>query len=603
MKLIIIKTEEELRGLMARLRELEHFAYDVETTGFDWWKTTIFALSFSDGVTSWLIYTRDFGKDLITYFLQCAFEDGNKSVVGHNIKFDRHHTKASFGVEIRRVCHDTLIKAHLLDENRKNGLKPLMVSVLKIEDHYEEAVHDWLKDNCGAQENWNFSLVPRDLMSPYAGMDTYATFLLDKELDPQIQRHFGPTYTLDRKVLDILYRMEERGLKLDVPYLQNLQANYEGRVETLATEVFKLTGYEFNIDSDVELAEVLYSKLKLPCVRFTPKGSSSVDAEALSGLDHPSIPALLEYSDKRHMLSNFIISLQQKADSKGYIHADYSLTTTRTGRFSCRNPNMQNMPKDEALRRAFVCDEGREMWFWDHSQIEMVGFAMYSKDPKMMEALRNGTDLHTLAASEALERPLDQISKTDRAMGKGTNFAIIFGVGKAKLSRYINGYIADKNKHLDSDAAMQFKQKYFYKFPAVQAFQRQVMDTVKTYREPWGHYVKNKFGRVRRLATDKAYQGVNHLIQGWAAYLMKASMVRIDEKFNGNIDWRQNVHDAIRIDNVPNQEEWAQEIGHCLTEWPDIPVPVSCTIEKSHTSWAEVVSVPYEPQLKGKQNA
>lgn len=598
MKLEIIKTEQELRSLMATLREIEHFAYDTETTGFNWWRTEIFALSFSDGITSWLIYTRDFEKDLISFFLQCVFEDKNKTVVGHNIKFDRHHTKASFGVDIYRTCHDTLIKAHLLDENRKNGLKSLMVSVLNIEDHYEEAVHEWLKDNCGAKDNWDFSLVPHDIMSPYAGMDTYATFLLDKNLNAGIRKHFSTTYEIDRKVLDILYRMEQKGIKIDVPYLQEIQSKYEVDLAVLQKNVWKETGYEFNIDSDIELAEVLYDKLKLPCYKLTTKGAQSTDAESIASIEHPAISALLEYSDKRHMLSNFIISLQEKADKNGYVHGDYSLTTTKTGRFACSKPNMQNMPKDLVLRRAFICDEGKGMFFWDHSQIEMVGFAVYSKDPKMMEALKNGTDLHTLAASEALDKPIGDVDKANRAMGKGTNFAIIFGVGKAKLARYINGYIGDKTKHLSSDEAMAFKQKYFYKFPSVAGFQRQVMDTVRTNREPFGHFVKNKFGRVRRLNPDKAYQGVNHLIQGWAGYLMKSSMIRVDEKFP-NTDWRQNIHDAIRIDNDLNAdmlEEWVQEVGHCLTDWKDIPVPVSCTIEKSSTNWAEMEEVKYVPK-------
>lgn len=598
MKLVVISTEEELRSLMAKLREMEHFAYDTETTGLEWCRNEIFLLSFSDGETAWLVYDRDFERTLLLFFLGCIFEDPKKSIVGHNVKFDRHHTKKTYGVNISRRCEDTLIKAHLLDENRKNGLKPLMVSILGIEDHYEEAVHEWLKANCGAKDNWNFSLVPRDLMSPYAAMDTFATFKLDTVLEPLIKLHFSQTYEIDRKVSDILYRMEQNGVKVDIPYLQSLEITYNVEVNDLQKRIWKETGYEFNIDSDIELAEVLYGKLKLPCYRLTQKGAQSTDAEAVQALEHPCVPYLLEYSAKRHMLSNFIKPLQEKADTAGYVHGDYSLTTTKTGRFACSQPNMQNMPKDLALRRAFICDEGKGMWFWDLSQIEMVGFAMYSKDPKMMEALKNGTDLHTLAAAEALDIPINSVDKYARAMGKGTNFAIIFGVGKAKLARYINSYIPNKSKHLDADSALAFKQKYFYKFPSVRAFQTQVMDTVRTNREPWGNFVKNKFGRVRRLQPDKAYQGVNHLIQGWASYLEKAGMIRIDEKFPGT-DWRQNIHDAIRIDNYLNAdmlEEWVQEVGHCLTDWPDIPVPVSCTIEKSSTNWAEMEEVKYVPK-------
>lgn len=603
MNLKLITTLSELESLSVVLQAASSFAYDTETTGLEWWPNKIFSISFCVAEDVWLIYTRDFPAAAIKQFLTIIFSDSSKECFGHNIKFDRLHTMKSFGVWIDRVCNDTLLMAHLCDENRKNGLKPLMWFLLGLNSDEDTVIKAWLKDHFAKQEDWDYSAIPRDLMTPYAAADTYCTWKVKEKLWPTIQSHFASLYETDRKVLDILTRMEWKGLKLDIPYLQQLQPQYETKLSTLQSSIFKSTGFEFNISSDIELAEVLYGKLGLPCKKFTTKGQLSTDMEALSELEHPSIEYLLEYSELNHRLNNFIIPLQELADANHRIHGSFSLTATRTGRFACSHPNLQNMPKNDDIRRAFIVDPGGVMWFWDHSQIEMVGFSMYSKDPKMIGALQNGEDLHRLAASEALGIQLANVDMANRAMGKGTNFAIIFGVGKAKLARYINGYMPKGNK-LSDQQAWEFKQKYFIKFPSVREFQYSVMNTVRQTREPWGNFVKNKFGRVRRIRPDKAYTGVNHLIQGWAADLMKASMVRIDEKFP-NTDWRQNIHDSIRIDNnepdFKKQSEWAQEVAWCLCDWPNVPVPVSCSIDYSSTNWAEMKGVPYERKRMAKQ--
>jgi len=284
------------------------------------------------------------------------------------------------------------------------------------------------------------------------------------------------------------------------------------------------------------------------------------------------------------MLSTYVLPLQEQAVN-GVIHPDFGLTRTRTGRFSCSDPNVQNITKDIDLRRAFTVEPGEEMWFWDQSQIEMVGFAMYSKDPKMVEALKRGDDLHTVTAQEVLGKK--EVTKEERAMGKGTNFAMIYGVGKAKLAKYLSGYVG--REVTDLEAAI-FKGKYLTAFPTVYSFQRLVMNTVQKHREPWGNFVKNKFGRVRRIDPLKAYTGVNHLIQGWAADMMKAAMVKIDEKYKPK--WRQNIHDCIRIDcEIDIKKEFIKDIADLLTNFPDVGLPIKCTIEHSRTNWAETEEV------------
>ena len=592
MNINVLSTTRELEDLRAILEAAPRLAYDTETSHLDWWRGRVFLLIFTMADTVWLIYVDDFPPELLRDFLTRVLTNHPEHTLeGHNIKFDRLHTASTFNVWINRQCDDTLLMAHLCDENRKNGLKPLSEDLLGMPATEEAAVHQWLEDNFSKQADWDFSKVPRELMTPYAAGDGIRTWRVRDKLWPVIQEHFSALYEQDRKVLDILTRMEWKGLKIDIPYLQKLQPDYEAVIDTLKKKAYGIVGFEFNPASELEMIELLYHKLGLTCQKFTPKGQPSVDAEALNLLDHPVIEPLLDCSEKLHLLNNFIIPLQELADVNHRVHGTFSLTRTRTGRFACSHPNLQNMPKDNDIRRAFLADENETMWFFDQSQVEMWGFAFYSKDEKMTNALRNGVDLHAVTASETLDIPISEISKMQRAMGKGTNFAIIFGVGKAKLSRYINGYMP-KGSKLNDQQAFEFKQKYFIKFPAIKDFQYSVMNAVRSTRAPWGHFVKNKFGRIRRINPDKAYTGVNHLIQGLAADMMKAAMIRIDEKFPGT-DFKQNIHDALRLDtkevDFKKQCEWAKEIGNCLTDWKELSdMPMGVTYEYSNTNWAEI---------------
>jgi DNA polymerase-1 len=481
--------------------------------------------------------------------------------------------------------------SHLMDENSPIGLKPRAKAVLGFAIKDKEAVEEWLKTNMGARANWDFSKVPENIMDPYSGMDPYFTWKLDEHYWPSIQQHFAGLFETDMKVFDILYKMERNGLPLDLAYLKTYQHHLENRIETNRKEVHASFGGEFNLDSPMEVAEVLYDKMKIPkpvrpasdwgSDEEKQKRQSSTDDEALSQIDHPVARGIQQHRTWSKLLGTYVIPFQELGKD-GVLHGDYALTRTKTGRFSCSDPNLQNLVKDEGLRRAFIVAPGDEAWFWDQSQIEMIGFAKYSKDAKMCAAIKEGSDLHAMTAQEVLGRP--NITKEERAMGKGTNFSILFGVGKAKLAGYISQYVG---KRITDKKAADFKAEYLKAFPSVYQFQQLVMRTVKQHREPWGNFVKNSFGRVRRIEPDKAYTGVNHLIQGWAADLMKASMVKIEEKYHPK--WRQNIHDAIRID-VPRGDnaDFVRDVARLLTDWPDVGLPIKCTTERTASNWAEL---------------
>jgi DNA polymerase-1 len=429
-------------------------------------------------------------------------------------------------------------------------------------------------------------------MLPYAAMDSWATFKLYEKLRPEVDLHFKDLYDTDRQVLKILWKLEQNGVLVDRGMLEEFQAGQLGEQAGYLRRLYSEVGREFDVNSTEELRKLFYEELKMPIKFYTEKDKlPSTEDAALTAMDHPVAELLQLYRGLTNTL-NYAKGLLTKQDSKGVVHGDYSITRAKTGRFSCSDPNLQATPKHKGLRACFIPDPGYDMFYFDHAQIEMVGFAHYSKDPKMMAALQNGVDLHTLAAAEVYGVPVTEVSKQQRAVGKGTNFSIIYGVGKKKLATYINGYMSDK-KLTDQDALL-FKEKYFARFPSVIKFQNEAQNAVRRRREPWGHFIKNQFGRVRRIQDpqQKAYTAVNHLIQGWAPDVMKQGMVKIDKLFT-DVKWRQNVHDELRIDipkdlNPKARQDMIETIVKSLTNFPQVRVPIKCKVEWSDKSWADL---------------
>lgn len=590
MKLTVVKDPIALNLMSYHLQTVDLFSFDTETTGLNPWKATAFMLSFSDGHTAWVIPRKYFTMQLLSAKLTDIFSDPNKEVVGHNLKFDLHFLKNTFGVTCRRQLHDTCVQGFLLNENRPNGLKPLSREILGYKTDDEDHVQNWLREHFSRKEDWRFDAVPEEITIPYSGTDAWLTYKLHEAFQPQIKEHFLDIYNTDRQVLGILFKMEQNGLRVDTPYLQSLVEIYKDKVAQLRKEVWSIAGVEFDLDSNAQLGKVLFNKLGVTCPIYTAKGNPSTADEALNLIQHPIVDALKNYREAAHDLSTSIKSPLEFVDDNGYIHGNYSITTAKTGRFSCSSPNLQNIKKDPIIKRAYIVDPGYEAWLFDQSQIEMVGFAQYSKDEKMLKALHDGTDLHAMTAATVNDKPVSEVTQRERKIGKGTNFAIIYGCGDKKLASFINNYLSE-GKITDQEAAT-FKRKYKAKFASVTSFTQRVIYAVKQDRAPWGHYVRNQFGRVRRLDhINYAYTGVNHLIQGWAADLMKKGMVRLEKSLHPI--WKQNIHDAIRLDHsdqwqTPQQKkEWLAEVSRCLTEFPEVGPPIKVTIENFRTNWAE----------------
>ena len=318
---------------------------------------------------------------------------------------------------------------------------------------------------------------------------------------------------------------------------------------------------------------------------------------------------------RAHKNSRFLKTSRSRNYTIDITKRDYSLTTnalikkyTSTTRVWCvRVPaglilarrgsdtfitgNCQQIPKRSEsaalLRRAFIYPDGRVGGTTDQSQIEMVGFAHYSKDPVMIKALQDGVDLHKSVVVEmGMADCLENVTKDQRRLGKGTNFSIVFGVGKGKLSAYLS---SDQyaGRYVSPTEANEIRMKYRAKFPSVVKFQEAVAYAIKTRPD---HAVKNAFGRVFHLDPEKAYIGVNRIVQGWAGDMAKWGMVQAWKAAQGtDLRLYLNIHDALNWHCKPeNFREHAMLIDKCLTQCPHpLRVPIRTETTFSRTNWAE----------------
>lgn len=596
MKWELVVTVDQAEAMRRALSSAPAFYWDTETTGLQWIRTRVFMVSFSTGNQTWVIPVNRFEQKYLEGLFQDIFSHPQQACCAHNLKFDMHQMRQTFGTRIKTQLNDTLIMAYLLDENRVNKLKTLLAELLQMPVDENDEIKCWLKKTFGAEKNWKFDQVPEEITAPYSAKDAWGGFKLWELFAPQIKAlGFEELYTREMEVIQVLFDMEQAGVKVDPDHLSLLKIDYESQIKDNKDRLFAEVGHELDLASNDEVTKLFYEELRMPLLRKTLKGAPAVDEWALEGMDHPAAELLINHRHLEKLLGTYVMPMLEFKDAKNLVHADYSITRTRTGRFGCSGPNLQNVIKDKKFRKAFIYEAGEAGYYFDYSQGEMRGMAHYSKDPVLCDIFRKGLDIYTATGAELFGVPLDKVTKDQRYGSKGMNLAIIYGVGKDRLAGYINGYMEGDYK-VTSQEAQAWKAQYFKRMPDVRYFMYKVMDTVKLNREPFGHHVRNSYGRVRRLAVDKAYTGINHLIQGWLADVMRIGMVRVAKKLNLTI--KQNIHDAIRVDiplvNGEHNLELLREVNRELTNFPEIRVPMTADLEWSKTNWGEVQGLDLE---------
>ena len=513
-------------------------------------------LTLCDGKACYALSWAQLG-DGYNAFLRLLFSDRVRKA-GHNIK-DLMRALLDEGLPTDGFVFDTALAAYLLDATAGSYDLPRLVQTYLGEE---------LPD---AQSVWALQPVLHEKMDAQAMLPLYT----DVELP----------------LCPVLARMEQAGFLVDRKALYDFGESLTSSIEQLQQNIWVLAGEPFNIQSPKQLGNVLFERLMLPAGKKTKTGWST-NAAVLDKLrgKHPIIEQILDYRTLTKLKSTYADGLLKEISADGRIHTNFQMTVTATGRLSSTEPNLQNIPVRRELgaqiRKMFVASPGKVLVDADYSQIELRLLAHIANDETMIAAFRSGEDIHAVTASQVFGVPLAEVTPLQRSHAKAVNFGIVYGISAFSLAQDIGVFQSEAKAYMDS---------YFAKYHGVRAYMTRVVEQAKA-----DGYVTTLFGRRRDLPELKSSNfnlrsfgervALNMPIQGTAADIIKAAMVRVDarmraEKLQARL--LLQVHDELIVE-CPAEE--AETVRGILTEEMEhvvdyrVPLLVDAKIG---TSWAE----------------
>ena len=396
----------------------------------------------------------------------------------------------------------------------------------------------------------------------------------------------------DQPLIPVLFKMEKKGMLIDRDYFAKLKAEYTEEVARKEREIQLMAGVDFNVNSPVQLSEVLFDKMGLSTkgIKKTSRGYSTgaKELDKLRG-ENPIIEKLMEYREAAKLLSTYITPMPELADTEGRIHTTFTQNVTATGRLSSLNPNLQNIPvrteEGKRIREGFVAPKGRVLVSADYSQFELRLAAVLSDDKALIDDFNAGIDIHTKTASEAFGVPLEQVTKAQRRAAKVINFGVLYGMSVKGLADAAGMSIGDAKAFID---------RYFELRAPIK---RKLEEILKQAREMG--YVETFFGRRRptpdvkssnflvRAAAERAAQ--NMPIQGTEADLMKRAMIEVDKRLPKGAELIMQVHDSLIVEC---DEALQDEVKKILKETmegvaPELKIKLAVDVTVGH-NWGEL---------------
>ena len=397
---------------------------------------------------------------------------------------------------------------------------------------------------------------------------------------------------LDLPLIPVLYKMEETGMLIDKAYFANLRKEYTAEVARLEQEVYSLAGKSFNLNSPIQLSEVLFIDLRLPTtgIKKTSRGYSTgaKELDKLKNL-HPVISKIIEYREAAKLLSTYIIPMPELADKDSRIHTTFTQNVTATGRLSSKDPNLQNIPvrteEGKRIRTGFIAPEGRVLVSADYSQFELRLAAVLSNDRKLIEDFNNDIDIHTKTASEAFNVPFNQVTKNQRRAAKVINFGILYGMSTKGLSDATGMTVPEAKQFIDNYFRLRAPIKQKLESILKQAREEGYVETFYGRRR-WTPDVKSPNFIVRQAAERAA---ANMPIQGTEADLMKRAMIAVDKALPESANLIMQVHDSLIVECPENDAEKIAEILKNKMEniAPELPVKLAVEVTIGQ-NWGEL---------------
>lgn len=396
----------------------------------------------------------------------------------------------------------------------------------------------------------------------------------------------------DLPLIPVLYKMEQKGMALDLAYFEKLKTEYAAEVSHLEQSVWALAGEEFNLNSPIQLSEVLFTKLGLPTkgIKKTTRGYSTgaKELDKLVSL-HPIIPKIIEYREAAKLLSTYITPIPEFADANGRIHTTFTQNVTATGRLSSKDPNLQNIPvRTEAgkrIRTGFIAPDGKVLISADYSQFELRLAAVLSDDKSLIHDFNQGIDIHTKTASEAFKVPFNQVTKDQRRAAKVINFGILYGMSVKGLAEAAKMPIYEAKAFIDNYFRLRAPIKNKLDAILKQARDAGYVETFYGRRRPTPDVKSSNF--LIRQAAERAAE--NMPIQGTEADLMKRAMINLDKILPAGAELIMQVHDSLIVECdksiAPTVAKLLQQTMETVA--PELPIKLAVDVTIG-ANWGEL---------------
>lgn len=608
-----IQNKADLDKVCSALEQAEMLSFDVETTGRDPMSAALVGLgiAWAKGEACYIPVAHRDGEQLpwetVRDAVQPFFADPELPKVAHNGKYDlmvclRH------GLKVAGPVHDTMTVAWLLDPaNRSLGLK----SQAEVELGWTMTEISELIGSGRKQK----SIGEADIaaVTAYCGADVDATLHLWDFLAPRLKEESSRTWELYEEIelplLPVLASMEMAGIRLNTGFLAELATRLAGRLQEIDATMKGIVGHEFNLRSTQQLSTVMFNELAFPSKGLKKTRSGFVSTAAgeldklkavtaeLSADQNLFLDLLFEQRILEKLRGTYVESLGELVNAEtGRVHTSYNQTGSSTGRLSSHNPNLQNIPirteQGREIRKAFEAEEGNVLLAADYSQVELRILAHIAEEEPLLEAFRQGQDIHAVTASRLFDVPLEEVSYDQRGLGKTINFATIYGVSAFGLSSRTDMGPAEAQEFLD---------QYFATYPKVRKY---IDDTIRTASVEG--YVETLSGRRRkfdelqgnlpfnqRQALER--QAINAPIQGTAADITKLAMSHLQSRLRSEglkSKMLLQVHDELVLE-VPYEEleRAAQLVREVMESALELDVPLQVDIEAG-PNWFEMEEIP-----------
>jgi DNA polymerase I len=620
-EVVIVRTEAQLAELVEKLNQAQVISFDVETTSLDKMRAELVGICLAvqspvgyyipvghlDGeaqaTSGQMNLFADSGAKLaegqlplqeVLDALRPPLTNSDIPKIAHNAKYD-YTILDQYGLRVTPIGFDTMIAEWLTDPGSKHkGLKDLARHRLGIEMTDIDVLIG------SGKKQRSFAEVAIEDAAPYGAADADITLRLVKPLRAEIEEK-GLTKILDIEMplIEILSDMEQAGIGIDLDFFRQMSQDLAARLEAVETAVFDIAGEPFNLNSSQQMSDILFGKLGLPRdgVSKTKSGHYSTAASVLESLRSADktgiIKLILEHRELGKLKSTYVDALPELVNpNTGRLHTSFNQTGAITGRIASSNPNLQNIPIrseiGQQIRRGFVARPDYYFLAADYSQVELRILAHISQDEALLEAFRQGQDIHRTTAAAVYGIDVADVDYNQRRFAKAVNFGLIYGMGAYRLSRDSDLTLAEAENYI---------KEYFARFPGIQTY----LDQTKELAQRQG-YVETLLGRRRyfpvfqgagsrnRQARMRAErEAINHPIQGTAADIIKIAMINLHKRLEPfGAHMLLQVHDELLLE-VPATE--LDEVRKLVIEIMsgayelDVPLKVDASVGQN---WLEL---------------